>query len=658
MKKLTSNNTVSHFLTTTNKLLKVTDEHIGYKALIENSLVGVYIIQNNKFKYVNKRFCEIFGYKREEIVNHMDLLEIVYEEDKRLVSTNLRKRMNHRLKSIEYEFRGQKKNGTVIWLKVLGSFIQYKNTPSITGTVIDITESKKNAEELKISEERLRITLENTQIGIWDWDVINDKWYVSPIYYTMLGYPIEYHQTDRSAWLSRIHPDDRKIIRHKIFEVLHNKTNHYENEVRMRHADGSYRWQHITGHAVERNKEGEITRMVGTRKDIHQIKTTEQKLNQNQHLLCKLMDTIPDLVWLKDDKGSFLACNKRFEELLGKPKVDIIGKNDYYFMTKERADFFRGKDLKAILTRKPICNEEILYFADGHEEIVETIKTPLFHEDNSTLGVLGIGRNITERKQIEEERKRIHADLEKRVALRTSQLKQANDDLESFTYSVSHDLKAPLRHLDGFLRLLKNEVNLNNDPVRNYIDKLEISSNRMSILIDELLKFSRLGRTQLTLKKVEIEPLIHTIIEQSKPDFDHRKIDWIIHDVPNIWADPALIKVVFENLISNAIKYTSKKEIATIEIGENTSSDKTTICLFIKDNGAGFNMEFKDKLFGVFQRLHSNDQFNGIGIGLATVKQIINKHHGEISAQSKVNHGATFYIRLPRQPPDDSLNDH
>ncbi len=626
---------------------KLSNEN-DYKNVIENTLVGIYIIQDNIFKYVNKRFGDILGYDPKEIINKKEFSVFVHPEDKDLVIQNVKKRIDNKVQSIEYEFRGITKKGNVKWVKVLGNLIDYNKRPAISGTIIDITESKNNAEQLKISEERLRVTLEATEIGVWDWDISSNKWFATPTFYTMQGFSPQEGYTNPKVWIERIHPEDREIVSKNIQDIIDNKIQHYEHEARMLHADGTYRWNITTGHAITRNENGDVIRMVGTRKNIHHMKETEQKLSQNKYILSKLIETIPDLVWLKDPDGKFLACNKRFEELLGKNKEGILGKTIYDFMPQERADFFKQFDILAASKRKPVCNEETLTFADGHTEVIETIKTPLFRQDKSLLGILGIGRDITERKHIEEERKQIHLDLEKRVSLRTSQLKQANSDLESFTYSVSHDLRAPIRHLNGFLSLLKETIDTDKTAAHKYITKLESASKRMSTLIDELLKFSRLGRAQLSLKEIHLNALIDTIIEQYKPDCEGRDIQWTIHQLPQIWADPALIKVVFENLISNAIKYTSNKEKSIIEIGQGSCTSDSTVCIYVKDNGAGFDMAFQNKLFGVFQRLHSNDEFSGIGIGLATVKQIISKHNGEISADSKVGEGATFFVRLPR----------
>jgi PAS domain S-box-containing protein len=262
--------------------------------------------------------------------------------------------------------------------------------------------------------------------------------------------------------------------------------------------------------------------------------------------------------------------------------------------------------------------------------------------------MLVVVRNITERKLAEEEIRGLNTELESKVIKRTAQLKKVNEDLEAFTYSVSHDLRAPIRHINGFIRLLDNAIKESEPKARNYIDKITQSSKNMSAMIDALLKFSRLGRANLKVRNVDLTGLINNIIVLFEPDYTGRNVKWKIENLPKVFADPELLKIAFQNILSNAIKYTSKMERAVIEIGEIKKCKTGNVCIYVRDNGAGFDMNYKDKLFGVFQRLHKED-FEGIGIGLANVKQIIEKHGGGIDAESEIGKGATFYITLPKK---------
>lgn len=374
-----------------------------YRDIVENSIVGVYIIQDEYFRYVNKKFCEIFGYTYEEIVDKLGPTSLASGSDKKIVQENIRKRLSNELASIEYELLGERKDGSLIWVRVLGNLITFNGKPAISGTLIDITDRKMAEDALYIKEERLRVTLEATKIGIWDWDVKNDIWIASPIYYRMLGYEPVTGPSDRTIWLTRIHPEDRENVRNKINDVLTNNEISYAYEARMLHADGSYRWHQVIGHTIEKDNQGRIKRIVGIRKDISDFKHAEEELKVSRSRLRALIDTIPDLVWLKDPKGVYLQCNQRFEQFCGAAENEIVGKTDYDFVSKDLADFFRQKDNEAVAAGKPTMNEEELTFADGHKEITETIKTPIYENDGAFVGVLGIGRDITQRKKTEQE---------------------------------------------------------------------------------------------------------------------------------------------------------------------------------------------------------------------------------------------------------------
>jgi signal transduction histidine kinase len=257
---------------------------------------------------------------------------------------------------------------------------------------------------------------------------------------------------------------------------------------------------------------------------------------------------------------------------------------------------------------------------------------------------------VVQRHRSEEQVRALNQALEQRVAERTSALEQANKELESFAYSVSHDLRAPLRHIDGFLALLKESVEpALDDQSLHYMSTIADAARRMSTLIDDLLAFSRMGRQEMSKTSVDLNALVADVIRGLAPEAAGRNIDWRIADLPVVTGDLAMLRVVLFNLISNALKYSSKRPQARIEIGTLPSEEGETV-VFVRDNGAGFDMRFKDKLFGVFQRLHRVDEFEGTGIGLANVARIIARHGGRVWAQGQIDQGATFYFSL-RPPP-------
>ncbi len=246
------------------------------------------------------------------------------------------------------------------------------------------------------------------------------------------------------------------------------------------------------------------------------------------------------------------------------------------------------------------------------------------------------------------ERRRVAGELQRRGEL----LEAANKELEAFSYSVSHDLRAPLRHIDGYAALLRKSVEHSlNDKAARYLRTISDSAKQMGQLIDDLLVFSRMGRQEMLHTAVDLDQVIKNILSDLRLDLQGREISWTIAGLPEVQGDPAMLRQVFMNLIANAVKFTSTRAIDTVEIGvEHPSS--TEIVLFVRDNGVGFDMQYAPKLFGVFQRLHRADEFEGTGIGLANVRRIVHRHGGRTWAESVPDNGATFYVLLPMRRRD------
>jgi signal transduction histidine kinase len=237
--------------------------------------------------------------------------------------------------------------------------------------------------------------------------------------------------------------------------------------------------------------------------------------------------------------------------------------------------------------------------------------------------------------------------LERRVQERTAALDAANKELESFSYSVSHDLRAPLRHVTGFANLLSTHAGpALDDQARRYLQTITDAATRMAALIDDLLAFSRMGRASLTKRRVDLASLVDRARAEASADLNGRRVTWNIAPLPEVDADPALLAPALVNLLSNALKYTSTRDEARIEVG-TAPSDTPEVVVFVRDNGVGFDMKYAGKLFGVFQRLHRSEDFSGTGIGLANVRRIVQRHGGRTWAEAEIDRGATFYFTLP-----------
>lgn len=396
------------------------------------------------------------------------------------------------------------------------------------------------------------------------------------------------------------------------------------------------------------------TDQANTRTDQANTRTEEAEARSVQAIFAselryrRLFETAQDGILILDaDSGQVVDANPFMKDLLGYSQEEFLGRklweigpfkgeaaSKLAFAELQRADRLRYEGLP-------------LETKDGKRVEVEFISSAYLVE-RKRLIQCNI-RNITDRKRAEAEILRLNETLEQNVALRTAQLQEANKELQAFSYSVSHDLRAPLRHILGFVSLLKKGAGPSlSDENLCHLTTISEAAKRMGNLIDDLLAFSRVGRAELLKTEVHLDELVQETLVDFQVETQQRSIVWDIHPLPLVWADHALLRMVLVNLISNAIKFTGNRAEAKIEIGcAYRGSDETTI--FIRDNGAGFDPKYAGKLFGVFQRLHSHDEFEGTGIGLANVQRIIHRHGGRVWAEGVVDGGATFSFSIPNQ---------
>jgi PAS domain S-box-containing protein len=294
-----------------------------------------------------------------------------------------------------------------------------------------------------------------------------------------------------------------------------------------------------------------------------------------------------------------------------------------------------------------LCDFEIMHdFADvGHKAMLLNARRISRRDSGGPLILLAI-EDVTEKRQAQEERRRMHQELEERVRCRTAELETANRELEAFAYSVSHDLRAPLRALDGYARILLDDHAAALPPdVQELAGDIRRNAQKMGQLIDDLLTFSRLSRQALRKRRVVPAALVQDILDDLAQERDARQIDVLVGELPACHADPALLRCVWANLLGNAFKYTRKRDRARVEVGCLNRDGQGVY--FVRDNGAGFDMRYAGKLFGVFQRLHKAIDYEGTGVGLAIVHRVVTRHGGRVWAEAAVNQGATFYFTLP-----------
>jgi light-regulated signal transduction histidine kinase (bacteriophytochrome) len=290
---------------------------------------------------------------------------------------------------------------------------------------------------------------------------------------------------------------------------------------------------------------------------------------------------------------------------------------------------------------------EMLVHPAGDEFWVNTSKIPLRDAEGNIRGVLGTYEDITERRKAEEEIRTLNAELEQRVAQRTAQLEAANKELEAFSFSVSHDLRAPLRAIDGFTRALEEDYGKTLDEEgRRLCVIIRRNTRHMYDLIDDLLALSRLNRTAMEHLATDTTSMVQSVYQELTTPEDRARIDFHVGSLPKVTADPILLRQVWTNLISNAVKFSAKRDRAQIAVDCRNEGEEDVFS--IRDNGAGFDMQFADRLFGVFQRLHNSSEFEGTGVGLAIVQRIVHRHGGRVWARGEPERGATFCFSLPR----------
>ena len=365
--------------------------------------------------------------------------------------------------------------------------------------------------------------------------------------------------------------------------------------------------------------------------------------------LASIVESSDDAIIGKDLNGIITDWNKGAARTFGYTAGEIVGTSIMRLVPADRRDE-EDQILAKIKRGESVEHLETLRRAkDGRSIPVSITASPIKDAGGKVTGISKVAHDITDRKAAEEKIRQMNGALEGRVIERTAQLQAANEELGAFSYSVSHDLRAPLRQVMGFVRLLEQDAGSSlSEKSSRYLTIISESAKRMGRLIDDLLAFSRVGQTELRKTEVNLGELVRETLGDLESETKERKIVIAIDPLPAVWADRALLRLVLVNLLSNAVKFTAARAEANIKIGCAPEENGETV-IFIRDNGAGFNPKYTEKLFGVFQRLHSEAEFEGTGIGLANVQRIILRHGGRVWAEGIVEGGATFYFSIPKQ---------
>ena len=402
-------------------------------------------------------------------------------------------------------------------------------------------------------------------------------------------------------------------------------------------------WLTVTKLVDEAEK---VIGIASTERDITARKQAEEALRESESRFRQLAESLPQLVWTCQPDGPCDYLNRQWVEFTGVPEAQQHG---FGWLEQLHPDD-RAPTVAAweasVASGSDFRVEFRIRRHDGEYRWFDTQAVRLRDAAGHTVKWFGSNTDMTERKRAEEEIRKLNAELEQRVVERTAQLEAANKELESFSYSVSHDLRAPLRHVQGYVDMLAREAaGRLSDQGRHYMTTITDASREMGVLIDDLLAFSRMGRAEMVETMVNLDSLVQDTLRDLEPTTRGRNIVWKIPSLPAVRADPAMLKLALTNLLGNAVKFTRLRNPAEIEIGCDGSEGERVI-VFVRDNGVGFDPQYAHKLFGVFQRLHRADEFEGTGIGLANVRRTIARLGGRVWAEGRLNAGATFYFTL------------
>jgi len=482
-------------------------------------------------------------------------------------------------------------------------------------------------------------------MGNWEFDLKERTGAWSEEMFSLFGVRKEDWTNGFDDLVKVLHPEDRKRVEKTVTESCATGRA-YSMDYRIIRPDGAERVIH---------EEGEVSchddvpwKISGTVQDITGRVKAGEALRRSEASLANAQRIAHIGSWDWNIVTNELRWSDEIYRIFGVAPQEFGATYDAFigFVHPDDRELVAKAVDETLSGKKAYSIDHRIVLRDGAEKIVHEQGEVIFDESGRAVEMSGTVQDITGRKRAEEEVRKLNTELEQRVAGRTKELQAAYQELESFSYSVAHDLRSPLRIIDGFSRILLKDYDESLDSTgRDYLARVQGASKRMGQLIDALLKLSHVMRTGITREEVDLSAIASNVAEELRKSQPERRAAFVIKEGLLVKADPSLLRLVLENLIGNAWKFTSKKEEAAIEVGMETAADGSAV-YFVRDNGAGFDMKYSDRLFNPFQRLHGEMEFPGTGIGLATVQRIIQRHGGRIWAVGQKDRGATFHFTL------------
>ena len=509
---------------------------------------------------------------------------------------------------------------------------------------IEITARKQAEAALQDANQRLQMALDFSRVALWDYDVVSGRVFLSAGWSAMIGAAPAETRECIAVLAVLVHPDDRAPAIRSRTEVFKGMRQEYAAEHRVRTRAGGWRWILSRGRVALRDGAGRVVRMIGTNIDITEQKDVEAALAASETRFRSLVNLSNDVFWETDAQHRFVTQHYSEVAATRPPPMIETGVTRWevpYTQPDEEAWRRHRADLDA---RRVFRDFEIARpMAGGGERFVQVSGEPLFDADGLFKGYRGVGKDITERRLAEQALRDLNADLERRVAERTTALEAAYRELEAFSYSVSHDLRAPLRAISGFSGILsEDEGERLSDQGRVYLATIDASAQRMGKLTDALLALAGTSRKKLAHVPVDMSALANEVAAELAAEYPRAWIE--VGPLPGVDGDSVLLRQVFANLIGNALKYSVNVAQPRIEVGVQVESGVEIF--FVRDNGVGFDMAYAERLFKPFERLHAEREFQGAGIGLALAQLIVQRHGGRIWAESAPGRGAMFRFTL------------
>ncbi len=627
---------------------RLRESEARYRHLFEHNPAPMLIYERGSLQLlaVNDAFFRHYGYMPEEADRL--LLTDLYPANEREAISDLAARLQGYANVGEWHHI--KKDGSEITIVASSHDTNFDGRKARIAVITDITDRKRAEQALQDNEERLRLALHAANQGLYDLDVCTGDAVVSPEYAQMLGYdPEEFHETN-AAWRNRLHPEDEARVCRVYEDYIAGRIPEYRVEFRQLTKNGDWKWILSLGKVQERDAEGRPTRLLGTHTDITAMKAAEQKLSHSEARLKEAQRVAHVGSWQLMHGDGTLTWSDEVYRIFELDSETFVPSYEAFLaqVHPDDRDMVQRALERSVSKRTPYDVVYRLPFGDDRVKFVDERGETQYGESGAPIRSLGTVQDITVRKQAEDEIRTLNLELEDRVKQRTRQLENANRELETFTYSVSHDLKAPLRGIDGYSRLLiEDHLDQLDDEGRQFLHNVRHGVEQMNQLIEDLLAYSRMERRGMHETEVQLHRLVDSVLEERRDQLASSKaVTKVKLDFLVVHTDPEGMTMVLRNLIDNALKFSRDSRPPVIEITGRARDE--AIILQISDNGIGFDMRFHDRIFDIFQRLQRAEDYPGTGVGLAIVHKAMQRMGGRVWAESAPGAGARFMIELPR----------